>query len=1079
MTTPPAQPTPEFRPDSRQQEILELLGLLGPEPTAFFADCCRVMSGATGVVAQTHLAAHLLREIEGRLHEVLEPMLSREARQRIAAAGPDKQSHRAKIQEAAAILELDEPTTEQWIEYGPELHRFAHRHSLLGPRDVAEFRAHFDLGQSVLLAVLRRYRTVYTDARPVLLELAATRNPTNGHLSRLRQRVPHSTVALGEFFQLADTSWFDTLRSAGYFSNPPKLEVDEEGRVAYVEWPAARFLIRAAAVPEMQQPVAEILAGLDTNNPEARDATVDAARAMSPALAATLVERIASYIRDAEFWWAPRHAEELVDHLLAGDELAAALVVTKELIAAAPRGADWRMRHALTDLVPKLFPVAGTDGVRMLRDALQQELEAEDRTGWNDLSTIWRPAIVYGPDHGRRDLLVTALASAAAVIVDDDPAKIGDVVDVLTEPEQAIFTRIALHLIAQHPDPATAAAFLANEELFRRTSFAREYSELAAAAFAGLEPEVKERIFGWIDAGPDRRPDDLPEAEAAEFDDRWRRLQLRRLPNLPQDRQDEYDTLVARFGEPEDPLASPEGRVRYAGATSPKSKEELLELDDAALLAFLATWQPGADWHGPSIEGLALELKAAVVAAPARLGALLPSLTGGEPSYARAVVDGLEQVLRDEAGDVPWERVLAFAGQVAPLPAEIDGRDLAGDLDPGWGSVRRSLAGLLLYGVEHDRIPREQADDLLSAIAVLAEDEDPRPEDEARRAGEGLGPTFGAINSVRGLALHAAIRFAWWLRPEGDDFDPTRHLPDAVREILERHLGAEREPTLAVHSVFGGHFNQLYFLDRDWTTEKLPLIFPDDAEQVERRDAAWRSFIERNQMWPTSWPVLEPQYKRAIDELASYDAEAAGEVSVFETTGRLLFHILGAYLLGLVELDDESILGQFFATAPLNLRSSFIDLIGNDLSGAEEFDDGTIDKLQQLWLWRSDTVIADGNVSELAGFADWFGSGKLPEHWALEQLVRVLEAGAAPTFPYAITHRLPDLIDRELPLVMRVVALLVEKAYTPHLVLGARDEFRTVLSAALASGDEALDREARETISRLYAQRHTEFNDLL
>lgn len=1078
MTTPLEQPTPEFKPDSRQQEILELLGLLGPETTTFFSDCCRIMSGTTGVVAQTHLAAHLLREIEGRLHEVFEPMLAREARQRIAAAGPDRQSHRAKIQEAAAILELDEPTTEQWIEYGPELHRFAHRHSLLAPRDVAEFRAHFDLGQGVLLAVLRRYRTVYTDARPVLLELAATRDPSNGHLSRLRQRVPHSTVALGEFFQLADTSWFDVLRGAGYFDNPPALDVDEEGRVAYVEWPAARFLVRAAAVPEMQQAVAEILVGLVTNNPEARDATVDAALAMSPGLAATLVDKIASYVRDAEFWWAPRHAEELVNHLLAGGELAGALVVTKELIAAAPRGADWRMRHALTDLVPKLFPVTGTDGLRMLRDALQQELEVEDRTDWNDLSTIWRPAIVYGPDHGRRDLLVTALASAAAAIVDDDPAKLGDVVDVLTEPEQAIFTRIALHLIAQHPDQATAAAFLANEELFRRATFAREYNELAAAAFAGLEREVKDRIFGWIDAGPDWRPDDLPEAEVPEFEDRWRLLQLRRLPNLPQDRQDAYDALVARFGEPEDPLGSPGGRVLYAGATSPKSKEELLELDDGELLAFLATWQPGDDWRGPSIEGLALELKAAAVAAPARLGALLPSLAGGEPTYARAVVDGLEQALRDEAGDFPWDPVLAFMGQVAPLPAEIDGRDRAGDLDPGWRSVRRSLAGLLLYGIEHDRIPRQHADDLLRAIAVLAHDEDPRPEDEARRAGEGLGPTFGAINSVRGLALHAAVQFAWWLRP-GGDFDPTSHLPDGVREILERHLGAELEPTLAVHSVFGGHFNQLYFLDRDWTTEKLPLIFPDDAEQVERRDAAWRSFIERNQMWSTSWPVLEPQYMRAIDELAAYDAEAAVEVSVFETTGRLLFHLLGAYLLGLVELDDESILGQFFATVPLNLRSSFIDLIGNDLSGAEEIDDETIDKLQQLWLWRSGKVIADGNVSELAGFAYWFGSEKLPEHWALEQLVRVLDAGAAPAFPYAITHRLPDLIDSELPLVMRVAALLVEKAYTPHVVLGARDELRAVLAAALASGDEALGREARETISRLYAQRHTEFNDLL
>src|SRR5439155_12850734 len=103
---------------------------------------------------------------------------------------------------------------------------------------------------------------------------------------------------------------------------------------------------------------------------------------------------------------------------------------------------------------------------------------------------------------------------------------------------------------------------------------------------------------------------------------------------------------------------------------SPKSKEELLELADGALLVFLTTWQPGDDWRGPSIGGLALELKAAVVAAPARLGALLPSLIGGEPTYARAVVDGLEQALRDEARDVPWERVLAFVGQVARLPTE-------------------------------------------------------------------------------------------------------------------------------------------------------------------------------------------------------------------------------------------------------------------------------------------------------------------------------------------------------------------------------------------------------------------------
>jgi hypothetical protein len=647
----------------------------------------------------------------------------------------------------------------------------------------------------------------------------------------------------------------------------------------------------------------------------------------------------------------------------------------------------------------------------------------------------------------------------------------------LTEPVQAIFTRIALHLLAEHPDPAIAAEWLANDEIFRGYSFEHEYNELAVAAFAGLAPETKERIFAWIDTGPTWRPNDFPESDVPEFDDRWRRKQLRRLPDLPPERQQQYDVLVERYGEPGDPLAPP-GRVMWAGMTSPKSKDELLELDDAHLLAFLSTWQPDDGWRGPSVEGLASELKAAAAANPARLAALLPALAEGEPTYARAGVDGLEQAARD-GDEFPWEPVFAFARQIAQLPAEIEGRDDTGDLEPGWRSVRRSLAGLVLFALEHDRIPREQADELFTVIASLAEDADPDPETEQRRSGEGLGPTYGLINSVRGLALHCAIRFAWWLRTEGDEEDPNRHMSDAVRELLERHLGPDKEPSLSVHSVFSRKFNQLYFLDRDWTTENYELIFPADAAQADRRDAAWNSFIEANGVWKATWAVLEPQYARAIEQLAAYDAEASSEVSFFESTGRLLMNVLAAYLLDLVELEDASLLGRFFAVAPQNLRSGFIELVGNDLSGTEEVDAEMIEKLQQLWLWRTERVIADGNVSELAGFAYWFGSGKLPEGWALEQLIRVLEAGAAPAFPYAITHRLPELIDDNLPLVMRVVSLLVERAYTPQMLLGARDEFRAVLAVALASGDEALIRDARETIGRLYAERHTEFNDLL
>jgi hypothetical protein len=1076
-TPPPAPPRDEFTLDPRQREIRELLQLIGPEPVDYFSDCCRIMAGVAGVRAQTHLAAHLLREIEGRLHEVLDPMLPREAKNRIKAAGKDEESHRAKIEQAAQILSLDDSTREQWVEYALPLHKFAHRYSLAGARDVAEFRDHFDNGQSVLLAVLRRFQTIYVEARPVLAELAATRKPSEGHLKRLRRRVPHSTVALGEFFTLATLDWFPLLRAAGYFDDPPPLEVDEEGRVAYVEWPAGRFLVRAAAVDELQPQVVEILNALETNNPEARDSTVEAALAMPAALAAQLAPKIAGYIRDAEFWWAPRHAEELVVQLVDGDEIATAVELTEPLLAAAPRTADWRMRHAFADLVPKLFPRAGIDGIALLRDLLVTELTAEGREGVNDLSTIWRSEIGGGPDISRRDLLVTALANAADAVGSADTGRLREAVETLAVAPQAIFTRIALHLLARHADHELAAEWLASEDVFRTHSFEREYAELAERSFASVPLDVQERIFEWIAAGPTRRPRDLRQEEQGEFDDRWRRDKLRLLPELPPEWQERYDELVARFGEPDDPRARRE-RAVWSGTRSPKSKEELIELGNAEMFEFLDSWQPNSDWRGPSVEGLADALRDAAAEAPERFAELLPQLAEREPTYARSVVNGLEQVVRN-GGVIPWQSVLEFARAILGLPAELEGRDAAGDdVDPGWERSRLGIAQLIVYGLERATIPRELADDVWAVVSALSEDEDPTVDLENQREGEHTEPALLTFSSVPGVALHAVIKFAWWLRSAGDGDADERHLPENVREVLDRHLDPTREQTRTVHAVLGRHLNQLYFLDPEWTTDELPLIFPDNPEQTARREAAWRGFIDGNNFWTGSWNVLEPYYRHAVEALAS-EGLAEEDVSFLDMTGRLLGHILSAYVNDAVELSDDSILGRLFAVAPLKLRATFIELIGTDLSGDHEVSEATQAKLQRLWDWRSDRVLAGENVSELAGFAWWFGSGKIPVRWSLEQLIRVLEAGAGVSFDYVVTQRLVELIDIELPLVVRVVSLLVERAYTPHMILSGREEIRRVLRAALGSGDDELIAEARATISRLYALRHTEFNDLL
>ena len=424
---------------------------------------------------------------------------------------------------------------------------------------------------------------------------------------------------------------------------------------------------------------------------------------------------------------------------------------------------------------------------------------------------------------------------------------------------------------------------------------------------------------------------------------------------------------------------------------------------------------------------------------------------------------------------------MQFARAILGLPAELEGPDPAGDdVDPGWEWSRLEVARLISTGLSRRLVPSELADEVWGVVATLAEDTDPTVEAENERESEGTEPEILSLNSVRGTAMEAVIRFAAWSTANDGDGrgDHQAQLAAKVRDVLERHLDSECERTRTVQAVFGRHFNQLYLLDPQWTTERAAAIFPDDPNETGRRDAAWRAFIDANRFWPVTWDLLEPQYRRAVMALADdrFDEE---EVSLLDPTGALLGHLLSAYLNDLVELSDDSLVGLFFATAPLRLRRTFLELIGTDLSDDHEVSERIQAKLQRLWEWRSEKVFADGNARELAGFDWWFGSGKLPEAWSVEQLLRVLRGGGGVSFPYVVTQRLSELAATDLRSAVHIVTALVERAYTPHMVMSARNQFRAVLASALASGDAELEAEARATISILYAQRHTQFNDLL
>jgi hypothetical protein len=140
-----------------------------------------------------------------------------------------------------------------------------------------------------------KFESSFTAALPLIHQLAGKEQPTHSDATRL-QSVPHSVVALDPFFQQAGPGWFPLLRRKGYLRDPPPLEVADDDTIAYVRWPAGRYLARMAAEPSIRRDVVEVALALETDNPQAHEGVAEAALALPAGDAARLAPKVAGFL---------------------------------------------------------------------------------------------------------------------------------------------------------------------------------------------------------------------------------------------------------------------------------------------------------------------------------------------------------------------------------------------------------------------------------------------------------------------------------------------------------------------------------------------------------------------------------------------------------------------------------------------------------------------------------------------------------------------------------------------------------------------------------------------------------------
>ena len=460
----------------------------------------------------------------------------------------------------------------------------------------------------------------------------------------------------------------------------------------------------------------------------------------------------------------------------------------------------WDYQRILKENIPNLARTAAERTLSLLCDVLEDAArisrrghdfdEMESRPYWDGFY-VQRPAIEdhsQNEPYGLVDSLITAVRDAAEHQIADGEASVRDLVTILDSRGWQIFDRLVLHLLWKFPDatPDLVAERLTDRGRFDDPGLRHEYALLAKRCFAALGPTEQRTILGWIDEGPDpeqlRRRSEafggepLTAEEELRYADRWRRDRLALLgEGIPEAWRTRYEELVRKLGEPEHPEFASYTGVVWVGPTSPTASEDLREMGMDELLGHLRFWEASGESMSPSYEGLGRELTDIVSSEPGPFAASSLGFRAVDPTYVRAFFYGLRDATKQGRG-FEWSPVLNLARWVLDQPREIRGRKPEAeahvarhDLDPDWGWTRKAIANLLSegFGSENEaRVPFELRSRAWEVLTPLTEDEEPTPEYETRYGGSNMDPATLSINTTRGEAMHAVVRYATWVREE-------------------------------------------------------------------------------------------------------------------------------------------------------------------------------------------------------------------------------------------------------------------------------------------------------------------------
>ena len=779
--------------------------VVGLGAAQLFKDACILIDPeeASPLSHVPYLAGHSLRELDSSIFGIIDPFLTQ------------KKSRAERIDDSLALLECTDEGLGERLK-ATNLHSIAHRDGLSESKGISEeFRnLFFDLikayGEFIRLCE-SKFPLWHQRADELLKQPHCPK--------KLKSELPRNRALMRYLFDKLDKSeWFKGLRKQGFLDYTT---ADNIG-----DWPQIHYLIKIA--DQLPQEVLELLLSIETENPWLLSQFCEAAMKMPMEQCEAWAEHLASRIPTdpanavSTFMY---HIPQFIKHLI-GLESDWAFKLTDQILdvsEAENSGYDkfhtrmdrYHYQEVLKDVIPGLTDLDARKSAELLANKLDQVIKLGWSDRWNDndgSDAFWLPAIEdhsQNQDHYVEGSIAVALRSVLEVAL----GKGGDVeqwLEWLGHRNSLVYLRMSIHLIRLHGSVDGIEAWLLKKELFENSHVLHEYLLLLQHGFPMIGKIAQDQLLSWIDAFPEY--DGIPE-EHREKRRQWQ--QYRRLAfivgSLDAEWRMRYDEMASGMEENDLNRLSFDRWMEVAHFVEDKSPippEEVANMSVKELVDYLTSEIRFDDFREITERGLEQAITGAVATTPEKYTENLKVLKNPaiKPLFVRGITNGLLKEPSEPVADKVQLDWMRWCVELPPWEGEHDGKPYTRGHEDNKKVILGMLQGRMSSKASHP-LPLECRKASFEIIQAGLNDPDPAPDRQMS------DPHSTAINSVRGCAMEAALDYGLWvLRGFGrDDPQSFECLPE-LRDVLDKHLDCEQEPTPAVRSCYGLYIPQLCWM---------------------------------------------------------------------------------------------------------------------------------------------------------------------------------------------------------------------------------------------------------------------------